>query len=106
MTTRKPKTYDIEMQFKWGDQMRYVLVNVKECPVCSGFEIFLTACQVCGRFSPKDRAIYFQPARSAYLTSVERDANLDGITERKPTEAEVARISPRGGSGDDGPKAS
>ncbi len=106
MSTRRPK-HDIEMHFKWENKSRYIFVNVKECPVCADLTVFLAACKVCGRFSSKDRPIYFQPARIATLTPVERDLSLDGIDPPPPAEENVKalpmRLTPT--NSDDGPEA-
>ncbi len=107
MGDRKPKAYDIEMHFKWNNEARYVRVNVKECPVCPGIQIFVTACSVCGRFSPKDRPIFFQAARAASLTPVDMESSLEGINPRPATNAKVLALpiitKP---NSDDGPEAS
>lgn len=104
----KPKKFDLEITFKLNNAPRTFCVNIKTCPVCWDTEVFARVCQVCGRFSKTQRAVFLQVARDSPLHSIPlQDEKYEAnIPEPKITDGAVIDFKrPQSGDGEP-PKAS
>lgn len=97
----KPRSYDLEIHFVLNGQKRFLYANVRACLVCKDLTVFQRACGLCGRYSPADKAVYFQIARPSPLSPIPSQTNeqLQGLEERLRGPAQIIIIA-QGGDND------